>query len=94
MSRPRPKINPRDLMEKALQLIAEELNELKDASNMGKLDSDNTTALIRYSDALLKYVKDGIGQEEEEKKTVAKMTDEELLKAAADLAAKTKGIRA
>jgi len=90
MSRPRPKINPRDLMEKALQLIAEELAELKDASAMGKLDTDNTTALIRYSDALLKYVKDGIGQEEEEKKTVSKMTDEELLKAAADLAAKAK----
>lgn len=77
-------------MEKALRLIKEELEELKDASAMGKLDPDNTTALIRYSDALLKYVKDGIGQEEEEKKTAAKMTNEELLKAAAELAIKAK----
>lgn len=77
-------------MEKALQLIAEELLELKDASAMGKLDADNTTALIRYSDALLKYVKDGIGQEEEEKKAVAKMTNEELIAAAAKLAEKDK----
>lgn len=90
MSRPKPKINPRDLMEKALRLIAEELNELKDASDMGKLDADNTTALIRYSDALLKYVKDGIGQEEEEKKAVAKMTNEELIAAASKLAEKDK----
>lgn len=90
MSRPRPKINPRDLMERALQLIENELAYLKTASKEGKLEEKNTTALIRYSDALLKYVKDGIGQEEEEKKTAAKMTDEELLKAAADLAAKAK----
>jgi len=77
-------------MEKALQLIEEELYELKDASAEGKLSPENATALVRYSDALLKYVKDGIGQEEEEKKLAAKMTDEELLKAASELAAKNK----
>lgn len=90
MSRPRPKINPRDLMEKALQLIEEELYELKDASSEGKLSPENATALVRYSDALLKYVKDGIGQEEEEKKAVSKMSNEELLAAAARLAEKDK----
>jgi hypothetical protein len=90
MTKPREKINPRELMEKALRLIAEELVELKQASAMGKLDPDNTTALIRYSDALLKYVKDGIGQEEEEKKTVAKMSNEELIEAAKKLTEKNK----
>jgi len=90
MARPRPKINPRVLMEKALQLIENELAHLKAASKLGKLEGTNPTELIRYADALLKYVKDGIGQEEEEKKAVSKMTDEELLKAAADLAAKAK----
>jgi len=78
MSRPRPKIDPRDLLEKALQLIEEELYELKDASDMGKLDPNNTTALIRYSEALLKFVKDDISKEEEDSKKAAKMTTEEL----------------
>jgi hypothetical protein len=90
MSKPRPKINPRDLLEKALQLIEEELAELKDASMLGKLDPDNTTALIRYSDALLKYLKDDIVQVEEEKKKLSKMTDQELAQLAVDLANKGK----
>lgn len=77
-------------MERALQLIDDELTELRDASKMGKLDPDNTTALIRYSDALLKYVKDGIEQQEEEKKNLSKMSDEELAKLATDLAEKAK----
>lgn len=89
MSKPK-KVDPRALMETALQLIREELEELKDASNMGKLDPDNTTALIRYADALLRYVKDGIGQEEEEKATAKKMSNEELLEAAKKLAEKDK----
>lgn len=90
MSRPKPKINPRDLMEKALQLIQNEIAFLKAASKEGKLDEKNTTALIRYSDALLKYVKDGIGQEEEEKQTAAKMSSAELVEAAKKLAEKDK----
>lgn len=90
MTTPRKKINPRNLMEKALQLIQNEIRYLQTESKLGKLDEKNTTALIRYSDALLKYVKDGIGQEEEEKKTAAKMTDEELLAAANKLAEKNK----
>ena len=88
MTTPRKKINPRDLMEKALQLIQNEIQCLKESSKEGKLDEKNTTALIRYSDALLKYVKDGIGQEEEEKKAASKMTNEELLAAATKLAKK------
>lgn len=90
MSRPRPKINPRDLMEQALQLIENELDQIKEASKVGKLDPDYTTALVRYSDSLLKYVKDGIEQEAEEKKKLSKMTDEELAALAAELAAKAK----
>lgn len=90
MSRPRPKINPRDLMEQALQLIENELDQIKEASKAGKLDSDNTTALVRYSDSLLKYVKDGIEQEEEQKKRLSKMSDEELASLATELAAKSK----
>ncbi len=86
MTTPRKKINPRDLMERSLQLIKNELLYLKKASELGKLEPDDTTALIRYSDALLKYVKDGIGQEEEEKRTAAKMTNEELVEAAKKLA--------
>ena len=90
MSRPRPKINPRDLMERALQLIENELDQIKEASKAGKLDPDNTTALVRYSDSLLKYVKDGIEQDEEEKRKLSKLSDEELAQLAADLAAKAK----
>lgn len=75
-------------MEKALQLIQNEIQCLKEASAEGKLDEKNTTALIRYSDALLKYVKDGIGQEEEEKKTASKMSNEDLIAAAKKLAEK------
>lgn len=90
MSRPRPKIDPRELMEQALQLIENELDQIKTASALGKLDPDNTTALVRYSDSLLKYVKDGIEQADNEKKKLSKMSDEELAQLAADLAAKAK----
>lgn len=90
MSKPRPKIDPRDLLEKAMQLIEEELFELKDASKMGKLDPNNTTALIRYSEALLKFVKDDISLQEEEKKKLAKMSDEELAQLATNLVTKAK----
>jgi len=88
MSRPKPKVDPRDLMETVLQLMKEELEELKDASREGKLDSDNTTALIRYGDAIVKYVKEGIKQQEEEKDKLTKMSNEELAKLASDLASK------
>lgn len=90
MSRPRQKIDPRELMERALQLIEGELDFIKEAAKTGKLDSDNTTALVRYSDSLLKYVKDGITQEEDEKKKLSKMTTEELAELAKDLAEKAK----
>ena len=90
MSRPRPKIDPRELMEQALQLIENELEQIKEASKAGKLDPDNTTALVRYSDSLLKYVKDGIEQAEDEKKKLSKMTDEELAQLARDLSEKAK----
>lgn len=90
MSRPRSKIDPRELMERTLQLIENELDHIKEASKAGKLDPENTTALVRYSDALLKYVKDGVVQEEEEKRKLSKMSTEELAQLAADLAAKAK----
>ena len=90
MSKPRPPINPRELMEKALQLIEGEIKHLKDASKLGKLDPENTTALIRYSDAIVKYVKDGLKIKEEEEKTVSKMSTEELAELAAKAAAKAK----
>ena len=90
MSRPRPKIDPRELMEQALQLIENELDQIKEQSKLGKLDPDYTTALVRYSDSLLKYVKDGIEQADNEKKKLSKMSDEELAQLAADLAAKAK----
>lgn len=75
-------------MEKALQLIQGEIGCLKEAAKLGKLDEKNTTALIRYSDALLKYVKDGIGQEEEETKQAKKVSTEDLIAAAKKLAEK------
>lgn len=87
---PKKKIDPRDLMERALELIKEELKELKDASMLGKLDEKNTMALVRYSDALVRYVKEGIKQKEEEQETAAKISTEDLTKMAADLVAKAK----
>lgn len=77
-------------MEQALQLIENELEQIKAKSRLGKLDPEYTTALVRYSDSLLKYVKDGIEQQEEEKKKLSKMSDEELANLASELAAKAK----
>lgn len=90
MSRPKPKIDPRELMEQALQLISAELDQIQESSKAGKLDPDNTTALVRYSDSLLKYVKDGIVQEEEEKRRLGKMSTAELAALAEEFAAKAK----
>lgn len=86
----RKKIDPRELMEQALQLISGELDNIQAAAKEGKLDPDNTTALVRYSDSLLKYVKDGIKQEDDEKRALGKMSTDELAQLAADLAAKAK----
>jgi ribosomal protein L29 len=90
MATPPKKIDPRDLMETALRIIKEELAELKEASLAGKLDPDNTMALIRYSDALVRYVKDGLKQREDEQSDVKKLSTEELVKEAAELAQKAK----
>lgn len=90
MSRPRPKIDPRDLMERSLQLIENELDFIKEKSKEGKLDAEYTASLVKYSDAVLKYVKDGIVQEEEEKKKLSKMTTEELAALAEEMAKKAK----
>lgn len=86
----RKKIDPRELMEQALQLISAELDQIQESSKQGKLDPDNTTALVRYSDSLLKYVKDGIKQDEDEKRALSKMPTEELARLAAELATKAK----
>ena len=90
MSRPKPKIDPRELMEQALQLISAELDQIQTASKAGKLDPDNTTALVRYSDSLLKYVKDGVVQEEDEKRRLSKMSTAELAALAEEFANKAK----
>ena len=90
MSRPKPKIDPRELMEQALQLISGELDQIEAVAKAGKLDPDNTAALVKYSDSLLKYVKDGIAKDDEDKRKLSKMTTEEIAALAADLANKAK----
>lgn len=90
MSRPKPKIDPRELMEQALQLISGELDQIQEFAKAGKLDPDNTAALVKYSDSLLKYVKDGIAKDDEDKRKLAKMSTAEIAALASELTDKAK----
>lgn len=72
------KPDPRELLNDVLVLIANDVIEIEKLSAAGKLDSDVSSCLVRYSDALLKIVKDVDTQKEAEKNKLANMSSQEL----------------
>lgn len=90
MARPKPPEDPRELMNQALRLISRELDFLETVGESRKLESDEALSLVRYSDSLLKFVKDEEKQESDVKRKLSKMTTAELALEAAELAAAAK----
>ncbi len=72
------KPDPRELLNDVLVLIAKDVVEIEKLAEAGKLDSDVSSCLVRYSDALLKIVKDVDTQKEAEKNKLATMSPQEL----------------
>jgi hypothetical protein len=72
------KQNPRELLNDVLNLISKDVEEIEKLSTAGKLDGEVAATLVKYSDALLKMVKDNDGQEEAEKAKLANMSTDEL----------------
>lgn len=81
------KQNPRELMDSVLSLIARDIEHIEKLAPE-KLSGEVSACLVRYSDALLKIVKDHDSQREDEKAKLSRMSNEELLKAAEALAKK------
>lgn len=86
MSRPKPPEDPRELMNQALRLISKDLDYIEEAGSARKLEADEALCLVRYSDALLKFVKDEEEQEVAEKRKLSKMSTAELAAKAEELA--------
>lgn len=78
--------DPRELMQQALHLIAKDLDYIETAGKERKLEADEALCLVRYSDSLLKFVKDEDEQEAQEKRKLAKMSTAELVSKAEELA--------
>lgn len=76
------KQNPRELLNDVLNLIAKDVDEIQKLSSAGKLDGEVSATLVRYSDALLKIVKDNDSQEEAERSKLANMDGDELIERA------------
>lgn len=83
------KQNPRELMSAVLELIAKDIEQIEKVSNE-KLSGEVSSCLVRYSDALLKIVKDHDSQKEDEQAKANRLSNEELLKAAEALVKKSK----
>jgi len=86
MSRPKPPIDPRELLEQSLRLISQELDFLEEASKQRKLENDEAASLVKYSDALLKHLHKNSEEEVEEKRKLSKMSTAELAAKAEELA--------
>lgn len=74
--------NPRELLERAMELIHKDLDHLESKVKTGKLSHDNAQDLARYSTALLSIAKDGDEDEAKKRKSVQQLTPEELEKKA------------
>lgn len=74
------KQNPRELLEQVLNLMSKDIDEIEKMS--GKLDGEVSASLVRYSDALLKIVKDADNQKEVEREKLSTMSTEELARKA------------
>jgi len=86
MSYKKQPADPRELMQQALHLMAKDLDYIEEAGKSRKLEADEALCLVRYSDSLLKFVKDEDEQEAQEKKRLAKMSTAELAAKAEELA--------
>ncbi len=86
MSRPKPPIDPRELLAQTLRTISMDLDYIEEAGKTRKLDSDEASCLVRYNDALLKHVKTDEEDEATERKKLAKMSTAELAAKADELA--------
>lgn len=87
MARPKPPEDPRELMNQALRLISKDLDFIEQAGENRKLEADEALCLVRYSDSLLKFVKDEEEQDAAEKRKLSKMSTAELAAKAEELAA-------
>lgn len=84
------KPDPRELLNDVLVLIAQDVEEIQKLSTAGKLDAEISSCLVRYSDALLKIVKDVDGQKDAEKNKLANMSTSELASKAREYLDKAK----
>lgn len=73
----------RPLLTDVINLIARDIEHIEKIE--GKLDAETSTCLVKYSDALLKIVRDEDGQLADERAAVAKMSNEDLAKLAKQL---------
>ena len=78
------KQNPRELLNDVLNLISKDIDEIKKQSDSGKLESEVSATLVRYSDALLKIVKDSDAQEDAERSRLSSLSNAELKEKAAE----------
>lgn len=66
------------MLNSVLKLINKDVKEIERLSYKGKLPRGEAITLVKYSEALLKIVKDIDNQEASEQQRMANMTDEEL----------------
>lgn len=76
------KQNPRELLNQVLSLISHDIDEIEKQANNGKLEGEVAATLVRYSDALLKIVKDNDAQADAERDRLANMSTDELARKA------------
>jgi hypothetical protein len=86
MSRPKRPEDPRELMAQALRLISRDLDYIEELGKSAKLGPNEAACLVRYSDSLLKYLRDEEEQEADEKRRLSKMSTAELAAKAEELA--------
>lgn len=70
---------PGELLKKALLIVEQDLKHITTLVMMGKLDADSSEDVARYIRALAISDKIKEKDEEQQKKTAQRLTDEELL---------------
>ena len=74
----------RVLLDEVITLIERDLSHIKNMS--GKLDSETSMDLARYSSALLAITKDKDAEKDEAKKNMQKLSNKELIRLAQEAA--------
>ncbi len=83
--------NPRDLLDEVIGLIESDLSHIKKSSKSRALEPDEALTLSRYSKALLDIVKDIDESGEKKKKSLAKLSDQDLAELAEKALREMKG---